>query len=403
MSAQIRKTPSAKAGGKRAGITDETQGRYSTDAGVRALVWIRAAGHCELCGSDLTVDLRVGTSMRWGEVAHILPASSRGPRAEAAHDDAQAAALTNDPDNLVLACPGCHEKIDRDPDSYSKEDLLGIHHAHLDRIRLAAKTAEDGRAFPLIFLSRHFQTRNDIRNADLLRCMSAEGLTAITEPRRFVLPEPRDTGRDERYWSDVVYEIQSKLAENLRKLTSIYGDEPVVAVAGLADIPALMMLGQALGDRSKRFTFSPNRETGLRWPDVNADPPEFRITPLPDGDGPVALVLALSGELPHRHVEQALPGVRIAQITIDHPSVSMVKNRRVIDAFREALQGPLSQLEAATDEPIHVFAAIPAALAIEFGAFLTMQHRHPYLVYDRDDNRDFQPALRLGHHKDTSP
>lgn len=399
MSAATQKASRTQAEGAR---TNRATGRFHTDKAIRDLVWIRAAGHCELCGDDLTVDLRVGTHMRWGEVAHVLPASSQGPRAESNHDDAQAARLTNDPGNLILACPNCHEKIDRDADGYPKEDLTGIHRAHLDRIRLAAKTAEDGRAIPLIFLSQHFRTRNSIPNGDFLRVMSAEGLAAVTEPEVIVLPERSMAGRDKLYWDGVTDTIQRAVSVHLRRRSTLYGDAPALAVAGLADIPALMMLGQALGDRSKRFTFSPNRETGLRWPDVNADPPEFRITPLPGGDGPIALVLALSGELPHRHVEQALHGARIAQIAIDNPSVSMVKNRRVIDAFREALQGPLSQLEAATDEPIHVFAAIPAALAIEFGAFLTMQHRHPYVIYDRDDNRDFQPALRLGHHKDTS-
>ncbi|MFS9599153.1 SAVED domain-containing protein, partial [Klebsiella variicola] len=48
--------------------------------------------------------------------------------------------------------------------------------------------------------------------------------------------------------------------------------------------------------------------------------------------------------------------------------------------------------------PIHVFAAIPAALAIEFGALLTTQHQHTYLIFDRDkENQDrFTQTLQLG-------
>jgi hypothetical protein len=164
-----------------------------------------------------------------------------------------------------------------------------------------------------------------------------------------------------------------------------------------------MVLGQTIGDRSKRALFSPNRETGLRWPDPNATPPTFHYTPpAADGDGPLALVFSLSAKLPTRDVQKALPDARIAEIAIENPSTAMVKNRKVIHAFRDALQTPLSELEALTGEPIHVFAAIPAVLAIEFGAFLTMQHRHPYVVYDRDDRGDFQVALRLGHFNEDS-
>ncbi|MCY1384433.1 SMODS-associated and fused to various effectors sensor domain protein [compost metagenome] len=74
----------------------------------------------------------------------------------------------------------------------------------------------------------------------------------------------------------------------------------------------------------------------------------------------------------------------------------MVQNRRVIHAFRDALQKRLSQLETLTPQAIHVFAAIPAALAIEFGALLTTQHQHPYLILDRDNQNQFKPTLQLG-------
>ncbi len=54
---------------------DDSSGRFNTSPEVRTLVWIRAAGHCELCGTDLTHDFRIGTTMKWGEVPiFFLPA-----------------------------------------------------------------------------------------------------------------------------------------------------------------------------------------------------------------------------------------------------------------------------------------------------------------------------------------
>jgi hypothetical protein len=76
-----------------------------------------------MCGTDLTRDLRVGRSTTWGEAAHILPASPQGPRAVPSHTVEQASRRTNDVDNLLLLCPGCHEKIDKDADGYPIEDL----------------------------------------------------------------------------------------------------------------------------------------------------------------------------------------------------------------------------------------------------------------------------------------
>jgi SMODS-associated and fused to various effectors sensor domain len=89
-------------------------------------------------------------------------------------------------------------------------------------------------------------------------------------------------------------------------------------------------------------------------------------------------VVSLSAIVARRDVEAALVGARIAEFSIDIPSVSMVRSRHVIDGFRTALQQRLSELEAEERGAIHLFMAIPAALAIEFGAMLTMQHRHTY-------------------------
>ena len=372
------------------------QGRYNTDEETKRVVWVQAAGHCELCGIDLTFDYRAGKAMRWGEVAHILPASPKGPRGRDDHDESQAEERTNDTANLMLLCPSCHDKIDRDADGYPESDLSNLHNAYLQRIRLAATTPDGGRAVPLMVLSQHFKTVNDIPMRDLLTAMSAEGLTAFDHGIKLTIPQPGPQGRDGLYWQQVKNVVRHQLDEQVSRRGGLYGDSPMIAVVGLADIPALMMLGQALGDRSKRVLFSPNREHGLRWPDALAEPPSFVFTPAPEGEGPLALVLSISAHVPHRDVSEALPGARIAELTIPAPSYAMVKNRRVIHAFRDALQVQLSRLEAMTADPISVFAAIPAVLAIEFGALLTTQHQHAYAIFDRDQQGQFALALTLG-------
>ncbi|HHW2831515.1 SAVED domain-containing protein [Pseudomonas aeruginosa] len=374
-------------------------GRYNTDDVTKRVVWTQAAGHCELCGTDLMYDYRAGKPMNWGEVAHILPASPKGPRGRSDHDEGKAASLTNDPANLMLLCPGCHDKIDRDADGYPESDLSGLHQAYLERVRLAATTPDGGRAIPVIVQSQHFATNNDIPVRDLLVAMSSEGLTAFDHPIKITFPAPSHRGRDAHYWQSIQDNIQHELEQQLKRRGGVYGDAPTLAVVGVADIPALIMLGQSLGDRSKRLLFSFNREHQLRWPDQSAEPPDFVFTQPEDGEGPLALVLSISAQVPTRDVEDALPGARIAELTIPMPSYAMVQNRRVIHAFRDALQTHLSRLEAMTADTIHVFAAIPAALAIEFGALLTTQHQHAYLIFDRDkDNQNrFTPTLQLGH------
>ncbi|EKN4699493.1 HNH endonuclease [Yersinia ruckeri] len=379
--------------------TSTSGGRFNTTDEVRRIVWIRTAGHCELCGVDLTHDYRVGTPMRWGEVAHILPASPKGPRGNVDHSDDRALALTNNFANLMLLCPGCHDRIDRDEDGYPENDLSGLHQACLERIRLAASSPGEGRAIPVIVQSQHFATTNNIPVSDLLMVMSSEGLSAFGHPISIIFPAPGPRGRDLYYWQNVKDDIHYKLAGELVRRGGMYGDLPALAVIGVADIPALMLLGQAIGDRTKRFLFSMSRSHGLRWPDKSAEPPDFLFSSAPEGKGPLALVISISAKISPRDVMKAIPDARIAEFTIPEPAYAIVSCREVIHAFRDELQKRLSQLEASTDEAIHVFAAIPAALAIEFGALLTTQHQHPYVIFDRENmsQNQFRPMLTIGH------
>ena len=372
--------------------------RFDTHENIKRLVWVRSAGHCELCGLDLTQDFRAGALMNWAEVAHILPASPKGPRGTPEFDASQAESLTNDVNNLMLLCPNCHEKIDRDDEGYPESDLSSLHEANIKRIRLAATAPDAGRAVALIVLSRHHATHNDISERELLTAMSAEGLIAFDSAIKHIFAAPGPRGRDKLYWQSIKDDVQFAIEKQLRLRGGSYGDIPALAIVGVADIPSLMVLGQSLGDRFNRYLFSSNREHRLKWPDLKAEGPQFIFTPPSPGEGPIALVLSISAEIASRDIFKALPNARIATLTIAEPSYAMVRNRRVIHAFRDALQIQLSLLEAQTLEEIHIFAAIPAALAIEFGALLTTQHQHSYAVYDRDETEEngFQRILHLG-------
>jgi len=71
----------------------------------KILLFARAAGRCELCNKSVIKDLTTGESFIWGEMAHIYAFSDKGPRANPTKTE------KNDVDNLLLACPDCHEKI----------------------------------------------------------------------------------------------------------------------------------------------------------------------------------------------------------------------------------------------------------------------------------------------------
>lgn len=372
-----------------------SSGRQSTPEAVRRLVWIRAAGHCELCGRDISDDPRMRSPTRWGEVAHVLPAGPTGPRATAGYSSRTAREHTADPDNLIAACPTCHTLIDREPELHTTELLHKLHQAQLQRIRLTARQPNASQTMGLLFIGHHFVSRNNLSERTLVPAMLADGMVPVDFPERVDLPEPPSTGRDTAYWRHVEDIVEHKVESALRRAASMRGDPPILSVAALADIPSLMALGRKLGDRIDRRLFSFTRDHGFEWTGPDDPAPQFSFSrPAPE-QGPVALVLSLSATIPETDVLSALPSARLATLTVPQPNYGLVRNRRTIVAFRDFLQMCLSELEAAGPEPIHIFAAIPAALAVEFGALLSTQHRHPYVIYDRGSNNGFEVALRL--------
>ena len=371
-------------------------GRFSTSEPVKRLVWIRAAGHCEQCGVDVTRDFRTGSTFSWADVAHILPASPKGPRSSIAHDGKAAQQHTDDPENLMLLCPSCHTRTDKDADGYPTADLTRHHRDHIEQIRHAAKRGETKRAMGLIVLSQHFASENLIRREDLLQAMLAEGLWAEKKVQVLTLRAPGSEGRDEHYWQAVERDIDDELRDRQTTSTSSQGDPLNLAVVGVADIPALIRVGRQLGDRTNRHLFSRDRSGTLRWTDLDAEPPEWTYVPPTDGEGPLALVIDLSAHVRDADIQAGLPDARIARFSTPTPEYGLVRNRGVLDSFRRAIQPRLSQLEASSGDVIHLFVAIPAAMAIEFGALLSTQHAHRYLVYDRGEPNKFFPTMDLG-------
>ncbi|KAF1003705.1 MAG: hypothetical protein GAK28_04472 [Luteibacter sp.] len=378
-----------------AGSNRSNTGKKALDA-----VWIRAAGHCELCSKDLTRDRITLTPAKLGQVAHILPASPDGPRSTDGHTVDAAEALTNDPGNLMLLCASCHVDIDKTPEGYPAQDLTYQHEAFLDAVKFAANSAHSNPGTGMIVLGQHFQTKVRIDPSQLQAAMWRDCIRPVGAPLIVELPEPDQEGRDDRYYRAVRSRLDKNIRRDLSPARSVLGDEPWLGVAAIADIPSLVILGKMLGDRRRRKIYSSDRTTGLVWRDGSAVASPFTFDFNGDGDEtrPIALVISISAFIPERDVHAVLPNASVARFTAAAPSYDYVQNADFIGHFRDQIQRRLSELEAYSPLPIHVLPAIPAALAIEFGAVLSTNHQHCYWIYDRDGPTDaFRRHVSLDH------
>jgi hypothetical protein len=124
--------------------------RKAIPAATKLRLFSEAAGHCQkLDCLEALFPIDMGGDKHIAEMAHVIPHGEAGPR----HADRPADDF--DPDafeNLILLCPTCHTKIDKDPDGFPRNILLEWKHNHIFNL-----TAKQG--------IRAYSDRSEVRSA----------------------------------------------------------------------------------------------------------------------------------------------------------------------------------------------------------------------------------------------
>jgi len=99
----------------------------------KRLLLARSGGYCQNpeCNSDLYPHFEDGTITNVEELAHIIAQKEDGPRGE----NAKPLSNRDEYDNIILLCPTCHSKIDKNPDKYSVETLHKWKGEHEEKIK----------------------------------------------------------------------------------------------------------------------------------------------------------------------------------------------------------------------------------------------------------------------------
>jgi hypothetical protein len=98
------------------------------------VLWAKCGNTCALCKMALTYGDEA-SELPIGEQAHIAGDNPGSARYDATMTDIE----RNNHTNLILLCPTCHTKIDKDPNSFKVERLLAVKSEHENSISEAIK------------------------------------------------------------------------------------------------------------------------------------------------------------------------------------------------------------------------------------------------------------------------
>lgn len=369
--------------------------RKSVPQGVRTELWAKAAGRCEFRGCSKLV-FRDGLTKQRSNlsvISHIVAYWPGGPRGHAVRSPA----LCQDISNLMLTCRD-HSKLIDDAalvPEYPEELLLEFKREHEERIARLTGITADAQTRILLFQA----------------CINGSPVT-INETAAVQAALPRYPA-DERAFTISLNDIgaitssqamaiasraiEDKLAE-LRRLE--HNAVRHLSVFAQAPISLLVLLGRRLGDTRELDAFQRHRTTqSWAWPEVEKPQEFFHQRELrPPTGSEVAVVLSVSGQVDLAAVTGGLlpEGTGVFEIRARRRGLDFLKTRARLDAFALEARSLMSDLHEAGATKIHIFAAVPAPVAIELGRAARKMHGE-LVVYEYDERaRSYGCPLSIG-------
>jgi len=379
-------------------------GRPAIPMPVQNELWARAAGRCEFrgCNELLFIDTLTQKRSNISAISHIVAYSPEGPRG----DPIRSKKLEKDIANLILTCRK-HGKIIDDHDKvgeYTEGLLLEFKREHEERIRMLTEIREDAQSHVLL-------VQAPIDGCDV----------AIDETRAFQALLPKYPAEEAAELIDLCgvalpttaegfFPLMAEsLADHLKGLLRRRPGKPrikTLSVFALAPVPLLVHLGRELGDIQQVDLYQKHRRSeSWSWKEEETTSEEFYEVARPeqpDLEDPIALILAISSEVKAKKVEAALGETLVRYgIRALEPGVDFLVSRKRLDVFSYELRRLLAGLRDAHghDSPVHVFASVPAPVAIELGR--TIKDFDPeFVIYEYNKlSRSYVRALTVNQRK----
>lgn len=204
-------------------------------------------------------------------------------------------------------------------------------------------------------------------------------------------------------WRLLAAEIRRRVGAFVQEQV-VRSDVPRICVFGLAPIPLLMVLGEAIGESTAVRAFNRLRDPdGWRW---QADaPPRSAWQVVSHAVSPrarhVAVLLSVSGKVDPAEAEAALPGCQplaMYEIAVEGPRTDVIRAEHQLREFARHYRELLARIRA-THGPqcqIHLFPAVPVAIAVQCGLSLLPKSDPAIRVYDHQrEAGGFVAALDL--------
>ena len=363
---------------------------------VKLRLWGKAGGRCEYdgCNERLWVDSLTQSEFNAAYIAHIIADSPNGPRGDKILSDQ----LKSDLSNLMLACDKHHRLIDKEKvKEHPVERLREMKQKHEARIDLLVSLIPEKQSHVLLYGANIGQQSAPLSARNAAEAMLPDWYPAELHPLEIGLRNSSVTDRTAEYWQLERTHLEGKISQDIKPRLA-QGSINHLSIFAIAPQPLLILLGALLSDIPPAMVYQRHREPpSWKWSD-EAEDCVCEVSRPAEVSGPPALVFSLSATIADQRITSVIPNASIWKISIPVPHNDFLKTRQQASDFRAVLRRVMNEIKTrhGQDATIHIFPAMPVALAVELGRVRMPKADLPFAIYDEDrNNGGFRHALSI--------
>lgn len=180
--------------------------KWSTEQQIR--LWVKCGGRCNMCNSYLLSHEYFGDNCKFGELAHIIAHSPKGPRPNVKEYDQS---YIDSEDNIMILCPSCHTMIDKKENEgrYNEELLRKWKNDHEHKINTQTDPTHDKCRRAVKFCASIGAQPINISDNQIREALFPNYFVGNNRPAEIMI---RTSGieRDANYWQQAEHELRSQ-------------------------------------------------------------------------------------------------------------------------------------------------------------------------------------------------
>lgn len=370
-------------------------------------LWLASGGRCQYpgCPEKLWEDEVTLKELNKSYIAHIEAVSKKGAR----YNSYLSTKTLNSFSNLMLLCDTHHRMIDNvdengeQPETHHPVDLLKKYKRdHEERIEFMTSLTVSRSSYPMILKSNINKYKINVDLDDIREAMLPDRRPKSKQIIEIDLTKSSIIEEDDDFWELNLREIKRQLNSKLDQGPD--GEEiNHLSIFPLGPIPLLIYFGKSLGDIIDANVYQKHRNPG-GWQWKESDDDEFDyIQEFPDRkderENEGVLKLSISGNIMKEQIPNELCNLPKFEFKADHPSTDFLDSFEKLELFKKEIRIFLKDIREkySNINKLHLLAAIPCPLAIEFGrAYMSKIDPEIYLYNASSTNkRKFKEVLKL--------